>query len=157
MGFQKGQSGNPAAQFKPGQSGNPEGKKPGVRSWSTIVQNLLADEELPEKLLKKKPGWWDAVENKNAANLIVIAMVTRAIGGDDKAATWLRKTGYGDKLDLMSGDRPLRAIQVYDMRLGVPADPEPEAKPKRKRKPAAKKKPAKKAPAKAKRDIKPSK
>lgn len=91
--------------FKPGQSGNPAGRPKGIKNWSVIVQNLLGDEELFEKVIasdKNKPAWLDQLKNKNAASAIVVAMQIRAVGGDNRAADWLRKTGFGDKLDISS-------------------------------------------------------
>ncbi len=126
--------------FQPGESGNPAGRPVGIKNWSTVVQDLLADTELPDKLLKDKPGWWDGIMNKNAAQLIAMAMIERAMLGDDKAATWLRKTGYGDKIDLRSGDKPIKAVSIFDMRSGqklqiqaVPETPAPKPKPKKRK------------------------
>lgn len=131
-------------QWQPGQSGNPAGKPKGTKSWSTIVQNLLEDDKLAENLIAKKPSWWDKLPNKNAGNAIVAAMVIKAMGGDTKAATWLRKTGFGDKLDITSNDDNIQPVFLYDMRLGTitPSVPALEAQPKPKRKAPAKKKPA---------------
>lgn len=84
--------------FKPGQSGNPKGRPKGVKNWSTIVQQLLADEQLIDKVIGKKPSYWDNLPSKNAANAIVVAMIINALQGDKKAADWLRKAGFGDKL-----------------------------------------------------------
>lgn len=114
-------NGNPQnlTPWMPGQSGNPEGPPKGIKNWSSIVQNLLADPDLADKLLSKKPGWWDSIPEKSAGNAIVIAMIIQALGGDVKAATWLRKTGYGDKLDLTNSDRNLKPVYIFDMRTGV--------------------------------------
>lgn len=84
--------------FKKGQSGNPKGRPKGVKSWSTIVQGLLADPEFADKIISQKPGWWDNLPNKNLAEVITTAMIVKAVSGDDKAARWLSKTGYGDKI-----------------------------------------------------------
>lgn len=86
-----------------GKSGNPEGRPKGSKNLSTIVQEILSDEELFEKILsttKNKPGWLDHIPNKNAANAIVTAMTVRAMSGDHRAAEWIRRTGWGEKLDL---------------------------------------------------------
>ena len=87
--------------WKPGQSGNPHGRPKGVKSWSTIVQQLLADEDLLKKMtanLKGLPPYFDSLPTKNAANAIVATMLIKAISGDKQAAEWLRKTGFGDKM-----------------------------------------------------------
>lgn len=139
-------------QFKPGESGNPEGRPPGIKNWATLVQQLLDDTALAEKLLSKKPGWWGNLPSKNAGHAIVVAMMISAMNGDVKAATWLRRTGYGDKLDLTSDGKRVKSVAIFDMRSGQPMTlaplvaPKPKAKPKRK--PAAKtSKSAKKKPA----------
>ena len=79
---------------------NRAGRKPGVKNWSKIVQDLLGDEELLEKILPagKRPEFLETLPNKNAASAIVAVMVVNAIKGDQKSAEWLRKTGFGDKL-----------------------------------------------------------
>lgn len=84
--------------FQKGQSGNPKGRPKGIKSWSTIVQGLLADPEFADKIISQKPGWWDNLPNKNLAEVITTAMIVKAVSGDDKAARWLSKTGYGDKI-----------------------------------------------------------
>ncbi len=84
--------------FEKGKSGNPKGRPKGVKNWSTIIQQLLADEALIDKVVKTKPSYWDDLPNQNAANAIVVTMIVKAIQGDQKAADWLRKSGFGDKL-----------------------------------------------------------
>lgn len=77
---------------------NRKGRPKGVKNWSTVIQQLLADEELIDKVVGTKPSYWDSLPSKNAANAIVVAMMIRAMQGDKGAAEWLRKSGYGDKL-----------------------------------------------------------
>ena len=117
--------------WQPGQSGNPDGKPVGTKNWATIVQDLLNDPKLAESILEEKPGWWDKLPNKNAHEAIATAMTIRAMGGDVKAATWLRKTAYGDKIDLVSDGQPVRSVALFDMRAGVKMQmvpiPEPKA------------------------------
>lgn len=84
--------------WKPGQSGNPKGRPKGVKNWSTVVQQLLADEKLMDKISKNKPSYWNDLPTKNAANAIVVAMIIQALKGEKNAAEWLRKAGFGDKL-----------------------------------------------------------
>lgn len=85
-------------QWPKGQSGNPKGRPKGVKNWSTIVQQLLADEKLMDKISKNKPSYWDSLPTKNAANAIVVAQIILALKGEKSAAEWLRKAGFGDKL-----------------------------------------------------------
>ena len=90
---------NNLKKFEPGDKRiNRAGRPKGVKSWGTIVQTMLADEALLDKLVKNKPSYWNDLEQKNAANLIVATMLVKAMSGDQKAADWLRKTGFGDKL-----------------------------------------------------------
>lgn len=84
--------------FPKGVSGNPKGRPKGVKNWSTVVQQLLADEELIDKVVTTKPAYWNELPTKNAANVIVMAMIIKAMQGSNDAANWLRRTGFGDKL-----------------------------------------------------------
>jgi len=84
--------------FEKGKSGNPKGRPKGIKNWSTVIQQLLADETLIDKVVKTKPSYWNDLPNPNAANAIVVAMMINAMSGDHKAADWLRKSGFGDKL-----------------------------------------------------------
>lgn len=86
---------------KPGDVRNPKGKPKGTLNWSTIVKTILEDEELFNSILedKKKPKWVDKLNKKNGAYAIAVAMMTKAVSGDDKAAKWLRETGWGNKLE----------------------------------------------------------
>lgn len=104
--------------FKPGVSGNPKGKPKGLQDWSTIVRKILGSEELFEAILahaKEKPGWVNQLGggNKNAAHAVVMAMIKKALDGDHKAADFLRKTGFGDKIDLTSGGEPIQALVEF--------------------------------------------
>ena len=130
-----------SGQFAPGKSGNPKGKPKGIKSWSTLVQELLDDSKLADKLLSKKPGWWDQLPGKNAGHAIIVAMMISAMGGDVKAATWLRRTGYGDKLELGSGDGDEYVpIPVFNMRTGQEMMIVPKLQPKAPKPTKAKKK-----------------
>ena len=87
--------------FKPGDPRiNRAGRRPGVKNWGKVVQDLLGDEELLNKIMgnKKLPEYAEILPNKNAANIIVATMLIKAIQGDMQAANWLRKTGFGDKM-----------------------------------------------------------
>lgn len=77
---------------------NRGGRPKGVKNLSTVVQQILADENLIDKVVKNKPSYWEDLPNKNAANAIVVAMVIKAMSGDKNSAEWLRKAGFGDKL-----------------------------------------------------------
>lgn len=95
--------------FKPGESGNAKGRPKGIKNWSTIVQEVLESEELFEAAIEgaKRPGWIDKLPNKNGAFAIAVAMQKRALAGDKQAADWLRKTGFGDKIDMTTNGKDL--------------------------------------------------
>lgn len=116
--------------FQKGKSGNPSGRPPGIKNWSTVVQNLLSDSKLADKLLSKKPGWWSDLPSKNSGNAIVVAMMIQAMGGDTKAATWLRRTGYGDKIDFTSDGKRVKSVAILDMRTNQPMQIAPMLRPK---------------------------
>lgn len=87
-------------QWQPGESGNPAGKPKGAKSLATIVSELESDDfdwklvPIRDKDRAKKMGApWRA---------IVYVAIAKAFSGDMKAAEWLRKSGYGDKLDVTS-------------------------------------------------------
>lgn len=100
--------------FPKGVSGNPKGRPKGVKNWSTVVQQLLADESFLDKVIasKETPAYWDFLPTKNGANAIVAALMVKAMEGDHKAAEFLRKTGYGDKLMLESEDGLFQATKI---------------------------------------------
>lgn len=89
-------------QFPPGQSGNPAGKPKGARSLSTIIRNLLEGEDdfnwelLPDNPAELKKKY----ENTVPFEAIVYVASGQAMRGDQAAREWLRKAGYGDKLDI---------------------------------------------------------
>lgn len=105
-----------ATRFKPGVSGNKKGRPKGSLNMSTIVKQLLADEELADQVIARKPSYWQYLPDKNFATAIVVTMVIKALQGDIRAATWLRITGYGNKVEEPRYERQLRPVQVYDMR-----------------------------------------
>lgn len=87
-----------ATQFKPGQSGNPAGRPKGSKNLSTLIQNMLMDEEFTTMLPDARDGW---KEFKGApAKAIVHTAMIRAIQGDLKAAEWLAKYGHGTKVEV---------------------------------------------------------
>ena len=88
--------------WKPGQSGNPKGRPKGRISLSTMVKRLAEEPDLVEKVIKGDdlPDWWEHVPEKSFNAAITMAMFRRAVVSENvDAATWVRKTGYGDLLD----------------------------------------------------------
>ena len=134
--------------WPPGTSGNPAGREKGSRNWASIVQDLLNDSDLAESLLEEKPGWWDKLPNKNMHEAIGVAMGIKAMNGDVKAATWVRKTAYGDKLDLTTDGQPVKAVALFDMRAGTKMQLVPVKATKTVSKKVAQPKKARKSPAK---------
>lgn len=97
--------------FKPGQSGNPAGKLKGTKNLATIIEELENEDF----------GDWAKIPIKEKATAmaigspwraIVYTAIAKAYGGDTHAAEWLRKSGYGDKLDLTSKGQRLKQVPV---------------------------------------------
>lgn len=103
-----------ATRFKPGQSGNPKGRPVGSKNLSTLVQEMLADEELANKILTIKPRWWGVLAEKNGAYAMIAAILAKACHGDVSAANWIVKTGYGNKPVLDEPEREMRPVVFFD-------------------------------------------
>lgn len=94
--------------FQPGTSGNPKGRPKGIKSFANVVRELLGNEQILQHLTNSKnTAWIDALPTKNPAFAVVAAMVVKALEGDAHAADWLRKTGFGDKLDITTDGHEL--------------------------------------------------
>jgi hypothetical protein len=105
-----------ATRFQPGVSGNKKGRPKGSLNLSTLVQQMLDDEDLADSVISRKPSYWRYLKNKNFASAIVTVMMIKAMTGDVQAATWLRMTGYGNKVEPARDHREIRPISLYDMR-----------------------------------------
>jgi len=95
----------------PGGPGRPKGSK----NWSTVTKELLENEELFAKLLasmERKPAWLESVAPENLQQAITIAQSLKALGGSHFSAEWVRKTGYGDKIDLTSNGETIKIEPV---------------------------------------------
>ena len=88
-------------QFKPGVSGNPAGKPKGARSLSATIQDLMEDDDFEIKL---KDG---QILKGRPSKKIAEVMYGMAISGNTKAADWLAKYGYGNKIDVTSNGETL--------------------------------------------------
>lgn len=97
------------------EAGKLGGRPKGSKSWSTVVQELLSDEELFDKLtenLKNKPAWLDSTGTKTLMQAVTIAQVLKAMGGSHFSAEWLRKTGFGDKIDITSNGEAITVAPI---------------------------------------------
>lgn len=103
-----------ATRFKPGVSGNKKGRPKGSLNMSTIVKRLLDDEEFANQVVPQKPSYWRHLPDKNFATAIVLTMIIKAVNGNVRAATWLRVTGYGNKIEA-NPERSMKQVHVYDM------------------------------------------
>lgn len=77
-------------------------KKKRPRNLDKIVRDILDDDTLVDKVIQNQPEYWDRLPSKNGGYIISTVMMVKAMGGDIKAAEWIRKTGFGDKVLLES-------------------------------------------------------
>lgn len=70
------------------------------RNLDKIVREILDDDALVDKVIQNQPEYWERLPSKNGSYIIATVMMVKAMGGDIKAAEWIRKTGYGDKVHL---------------------------------------------------------
>lgn len=75
-----------------------QAKRP--RNLDKIVREILDDDTLVDKVIANQPEYWGRLPAKNGAYIISTVMMVKAMGGDIKAAEWIRKTGFGDKVML---------------------------------------------------------
>lgn len=78
----------------------PPKRKP--KHLDKIIREILDDDELVDKVVQNQPDWWGRLPVKNAGYIMSTVMTIKAMGGDIKAAEWVRKTGFGDKVMLES-------------------------------------------------------
>ena len=95
------------------------GRPKGSKNWSTVVKELLNDEQVFEQIMsatdpKYRPPWLQATNTKTLMQAITIAQSLKAMGGKGGhfAAEWLRKTGFGDKIDITSNGETLKIEPV---------------------------------------------
>lgn len=84
----------------------PKPKRP--KNLDKIVREILNDEEIVDLVVSNQPEWWEKLKTKgipkNPGYIISTVQTIKAMGGDAKAADWIRKTGWGDKVMLESED-----------------------------------------------------
>lgn len=79
----------------------PEPRKPKrPKNLDRVVRDILDDDELVDKVISNQPEYWGRLPSKNGAYIISTVMMVKAMGGDIRAAEWIRKTGFGDKVQL---------------------------------------------------------
>lgn len=74
----------------------PQKKRP--RNLDKIVREILDDDTLVDKVISNQPEYWNRLPAKNGGYILATVMMVKAMGGDIKAAEWIRKTGFGDKV-----------------------------------------------------------
>ena len=86
---------------------NMKGRPAGGKNLATIIRELEAEDFDWSKVpIKQK----DAVKSMGSPwRAIVITAVAKAVSGDVKAMEWLRKSGYGDKLDVTSNGKEIQS------------------------------------------------
>jgi len=86
--------------YPPGVSGNPKGMPKGTKNLATIIREL-EEEDFDWSLvpIKQKDV---AAKIGSPWKAIVFTALAKAYSGDTRAMEWLRKSGYGDKLDITS-------------------------------------------------------
>jgi len=86
---------------------NTNGRPKGGKNLATIVRELEAEDFDWSKVpIKQK----DAVKSMGSPwRAIVFTAVAKAVSGDVKAMEWLRKSGYGDKLDVTSNGKEIQS------------------------------------------------
>jgi hypothetical protein len=61
----------------------------------------------------------EALGNKYAGRagweVILAVMTSRALTGDVKASEWMRKAGYGEKIDVTTKGEKVQAVSVVDL------------------------------------------
>lgn len=74
------------------------------RNLDKIVREILEDDELVDLVVQNQPEWWSKLQlagkPKTVSYIMSTVMAVKAMGGDIKAAEWIRKTGFGDKVML---------------------------------------------------------
>lgn len=93
-------SGSNLKPWRSGQSGNPAGRPRGSKNLSTHIRELLEDETFEARLIDPKIGLKEY--KGQAVTAIIQVAITKAVNGDLKAADWLAKYGYGNKVMLVA-------------------------------------------------------
>lgn len=105
----------------------PTKKRP--RNLDKIVREILDDDTLIDKVVSNQPEYWQRLPNKNGGYIIATVMMVKAMGGDIKAAEWIRKTGFGDKVLLESDNGffqrdefTIKVVKAKELEDGITVD-----------------------------------
>lgn len=98
----KGQFPNPATQFSSTNQPEGRGRPKGRRSLSTIIREIGEGEQAIDwaKLSPTAAAVAKQYGTSVPFEVMVIKAYEQAADGDNQAREWLRKAGYGDKLDI---------------------------------------------------------
>lgn len=91
---------NPETQFKPGQSGNPSGRPKGAKDRSTVVRKWIETEEFRKNPITKEEA------KHTQEDIITLAIIKKARGGDVKAYNALMDSLYGKARQLLEIESP---------------------------------------------------
>lgn len=80
----------------------PKRKRP--RDLAKVIREILDDEEIIDLVVPNQPEFWDKLPTKNPNYVIATVMAIKAMSGDQKAADFLAKRGWGDKVVLDGND-----------------------------------------------------
>lgn len=68
------------------------------KNLDKIIREILDDETFVDAVVSNQPGWWNKLPYKTAGYIMSSVMAVKAMGGDIKAAEWIAKRGFGDKV-----------------------------------------------------------
>lgn len=86
--------------WKKGQSGNPAGRPKGRKNNATIIREVLENETIIKSHLKNLPAYWEDIESNKGMVIVAASMMSRAMAGDVKAASWIMKFTDGEVVNV---------------------------------------------------------
>jgi len=106
--------------LKPLKKGDPAppgaGRPKGSKSLSTIIRQLGENPPDWDKIrLKNKSEFIEQYGNQSAWKAVVYVALSQAMAGDQQAREFLAKRGYGDKLTLEGGEKPLPILATLNV------------------------------------------
>ena len=70
---------------------------------SEKLKVLLANEELTDKMIQKKPEWLKILTDNAPMTVIAGSLIAEAMAGDKSATALINKIAYGDQVTLNAG------------------------------------------------------